>query len=355
MPRNPDAKQAEGIRPPLSDRQEAVLRAVVLAYIGEAAPVGSRTVSQSLSQPLSAASVRNTMAELAERGLIEKPHRSAGRVPTAAGLRAFVDRAPRRLLGRYERRDLEGELASADLGRLIERASRVLSERSRQLGFAIPPRPEHLVLRHVSLVRLSSESILAVLVSESGVTLRPVIASDVRDTQAQLDRVAGVLNERLGDLTLAQLRRVLAREARQLRSDATGALAHAARLGARALAATQDGEIEQLVLPNPLVLLDQPEFRDPARLRELYIAIEDRERLLRILDRVMETGALRVAVGDDLGGPAWRSLGLVAAPYGPGNRARGVIGVIGPRRMDYPRVMALVDYLSMTVTEKLSA
>ena len=352
----PDPSEAvERSTPTLSDRQEAVLRAVVLAYVGEATPVGSRTVSQLLSRPLSAASVRNTMTELAERGLVEKPHRSAGRIPTAAGLRAFVERAPRRALGRYERRDLEGELEGAALGDLIERASRVLSERTRQLGFAIPPRPDRLVLRHVSFVRLSSESILAVLVSECGVTLRPVIPGQGSDSQGVLDRVAGILNERLGHRTLMELRQVLAREARELRSDATGLLARAARLGAQALAATAASATAELVLPNPLVLLDHPEFRDPERLRELLTAIEDRERLLEILDRMMETGTLRVAVGEDLGGAAWRSLGLVAAPFGPETSERGVIGVIGPRRMDYPRVMALVDYLSLTVTEKLTA
>ncbi len=347
--------QREPTGAPLTARQEAVLRAVVLAYVGDATPVGSRTVSQLLSRPLSAASVRNTMAELAELGLIEKPHRSAGRIPTAEGLRAFVARAPQRTLGRYERRALESELNESTPDGLIERASRVLSDRTRQLGFATSPRLERLVLRHVSLVRLSSEAVLAILVSESGVTLRPVIAHPRQDTQPELDRIAGVLNERLGERTLAELREELAHEARQLRSDARGLVARAAILGARALAATEPERIDLLVLPTRLTLLEQPEFRDPERVRELFAAVADRERLLRILDQMIETGTLQVAVGDELGEPGWRSFALVAAPYVLERGERGAIGVIGPRRMDYPRVMALVDYLSAVVTEKLGA
>ncbi len=331
----------------LTERQDAVLRAVVAAYVGEAAPVGSRTVSYLLPVSLSAASVRNTMAELTELGLIEKPHRSAGRVPTRRGLEVFLERVPVRALGDFERRALANSIEGRAAEGVMESASRSLSEYTRQLGFAMGPRLESLMLRHVSLVRMSTQAILVVLVSESGVTLRPVIEDAGPENQAELDRVAAVLNERIPGRTLAELRAELAREAESLRAGAGDRRRRAAWLGSLALIQLEDSP--GLVCPVQPLLLEQPEFRDPQRVRDLFAAIEDREALVRILDQVLEQGRVRVALGEE---PGWRDFALVAAPCAG---AVGAIGVIGPRRMDYPKVMAVVDYLSDVVTEKLSA
>ena len=337
----------------LSERQEAVLRAVVAGYVGEATPVGSRTVAQLLPLALSAASVRNTMAELSALGLIEKPHRSAGRVPTSRGLRAFVERAPRRRLGRHERRDLDISVEGIDGDSVLNNASRLLSERTRQLGFAAMPRIEDMVLHHVSLVRMASDSILAVLVSEQGVTLRPVIEDEASGDQAELDRIAAALNERLGELTTRELREQLWREAQQLGPGGGGLAGRAARLGARALAVAQAAEVADLVVPTVRTCLDQPEFRDREAVRGLFAAVEDREAWANLLAKVIGSGRLQVELGDDLGEPEWRGIAMVAAPYRSGRRALGAIGVIGPSRMDYPRVMALVDYLSDAMTRRL--
>lgn len=343
----------------LSERQDAVLRAVVAAYVGEAAPVGSKTVAHLLSVRLSAASVRNTMAELTALGLIEKPHRSSGRIPTRSGMLAFVDGSEKAALGDYERRSLARGVEGGDAGGVMQSASRLLSERTRQLGFAIAPRIESLVLRHVSLVRMSRGAVLAVLVSDSGVTLRPVIEDGGTENQSELDRMASVLNERLGQLTLGELRSELAREASSLRDGAQTRSRRAARLGCLALSATRLDDPAEWVFPAQALLFEQPEFRDPVRVRDLFAAVEDREALVRLLDRVIVGGEVRVEMGDGLGEPAWKDFALVAAPYalgdGQSSGALGVIGVIGPRRMDYPRVMALVDYLSGVVTEKLNA
>lgn len=347
----------------LTERQDAVLRAVVAAYVGDAAPVGSSTVAHLLPVSLSAASVRNTMAELTELGLIEKPHRSAGRVPTRQGLEAFLERVPARSLGNFERRALANSVEGRAAEDVIESVSRSLSEYTRQLGFATGPRLESLMLRHVSLVRMSTRAILVVLVSDSGVTLRPVIEDDGPEDQAELDRVASVLNERIPGHTLAELREALALEVAGLRAGASNRRGRAARLGS--LAFIQLEGARGLVCPVQPLLLEQPEFRDPQRVRDLFAAIEDREALVRILDQVIEKGGVGVALGEE---PGWRDFALVAAPYricrgeegihtggGSGDGAVGVIGVIGPRRMDYPKVMAVVDYLSDVVTEKLSA
>jgi heat-inducible transcriptional repressor len=344
----------------LGERQHLVLRAIVARHVGDAAPVGSRSVSQVLPVPLSAASIRNTMAELAELGLIEKPHASAGRVPTALGLRVFVDGLAPRGLDEFERRDLAAGMAEPDPASLVRVASRLLSERTRQLGFVVVPRVADLRLRHVTLVRLTTSRVLAVLVAETGETLRRVVEDEASGAQAELDRLASALNERIAGRTLGELREALAREVAALRSRAEGVVERAVRLAWRALQADDEqapgpGAHGDLVIATWLALLDQPEFRDAARVKELLGAIEHRQALLQVVERVLGAGGgVTVALGDELGEPRLRQLALVAAPYGTGD-APGVLGVIGPWRMDYARVMALVGYLSELVTRKLSA
>ena len=338
----------------LSERQDLVLRAIVTAYVAEAAPVGSRSVSHVVPVHLSSASIRNTMAELGELGLLEKPHRSAGRIPTARGLRVFVDRVEPRGLGDFERRNLAGSVDEAEPDALMRTTSRLLSEGTRQLGFVVVPRLEQVPLRHVTLVRLSRSRVLVVLVCERGEALRRIIDDEESGDQAELDRIASELCARVAGRSLAEVRDALAHEVRALRSRARSALERAVWLGWRALAAQDDDASSDLVIATRLALLDQPEFRDPGRLRELLGAVEDGESLLRVVEKVIGAGGLTVALGDELGEPELRRLAFVAAPYGSGDGPPGVLGVVGSWRMDYARVMALVGYLSQLVSAKLS-
>lgn len=341
---------------PLSERQCMVLRAVVAAWVGEAAPVGSRTLSHWLPVHLSAASVRNTMAELEERGLIEKPHASAGRVPTEAGLRIFVDQlmSPARVAD-YEQRTLEHVFEGTAGDAVMERASQVLSDRTRQLGFVLAPRLERAPLRHVSLVRVSTDRLLVVLVASSGQAYHRVVDDRGTGDQAELERIAAALNERIHDRTLPEVRAILEAEARALRDHANELLMRALDIGARALAPAEADLRGDLVIATRLALLDQPEFRDPVRLRELFAALETREQLVDLIDGVLRGGDVSVAFGAEAPDPALRGCALVVAPYGEQARPLGALGVIGPNRMDFVRIVPLVGYLSRLVTEKLSA
>jgi heat-inducible transcriptional repressor len=339
--------------PDLSERQVLVLRAIVASYVGDAAPVGSRSISHVLPVALSAASIRNTMAELAELGFIEKPHASAGRVPTARGLRCFVDHLVPRDLGDFERRDLAGSVAGLGPDAVIEKTSKLLSERTRQLGFVVAPREAGLVLRHVALVRLSTSRVLAVLVSQTGSALRRVLEDEESGDQAELDRLAVALNEHVAGRTLAQVRDALAREVGALRSRAQTLLERAMLLGWRALEASDERDPGDLVIATRLAMLDQPEFQDPTRVKQLFGAIEAKASLLRVLEKMIDAQNVRVVFGEELDEPELDRLALVAAPYGATDSPLGVLGVIGPRRMDYPRVVALVRCLGTLVTERL--
>jgi heat-inducible transcriptional repressor len=338
----------------LSQRQAQVLRAMVVAYVGEAAPIGSKTVSHLLPMTLSPASIRTTLSELATKGLVEKTHASSGRIPTDRGLRRFVDELlSADDLVEYERRTIEHSLGSVEIDSAATIASQLLSARTRQLGFVVAPRIDRVVLRHVSLVRLSSDHVLVVLISQTGAAHRRVLRDDSRDDQLKLDRIASKLNERIAGCTLPEARATLAREARALRHRADGWLERVLELGALAVEPDTDGPID-LVLGSRLALLEQPEFHDSDRIRDLFATVETKERLVAILDQMLASGGTRVAFGDEVDEPGLRHCAVVASTYG-GDAAVGMLGVIGPSRMDFGRVIPLVDYLSQAMTEKISA
>jgi heat-inducible transcriptional repressor len=332
--------------PILTPRQAQVLQALVGAYVGHATPVGSATLSALLPVRLSSASVRNTLGELHALGLLEQPHRSAGRIPTDLGLRVFVDQvlAPREL-GPYEKRDLEDHLSGAGV---VEAASRLLSERTRQLGFVVAPRLDGVVLRNVSFVRVSSERVLAVLVAEGGRVLRRMLEEPGRNDQAGLDRMAAALRERVTGRTLRAVRDQLLAEAAALRTQADLLLERVLRV-----VPDDEGDAADLVLGTQLALLDQPEFRDPVSLRALLEALEEKEQLLDWVGRMLEERGACVAFGCDLGEPRFARLAVVAARVG--RAGAGSVGVIGPSRMDYARVIPLVGYVSHRLGEVLDA
>jgi heat-inducible transcriptional repressor len=339
-------------RSELSDRQAAVLRAVVTGYVADAAPVGSRTIAHLLLEPLSPASVRNTLAELTELGLVEKPHTSAGRVPTERGLRLFVDRLlDPDSLASYEKHAIAVDLEEAGADTVVRVASQLLSAHTRQLGFVVAPRLDRLVLRHLSLVRLSAERLLVVLVSQAGDAHRRVIAADPDLTQRDLDRIAPILSARVAGRTLWEVRDSLAHETRAIRREARRLLVRVAALGTR----LGESDAGHLVIASRLALLDQPEFHDPRRVRELFEALETQERLLDVLDDLLEGRGASVVFGEETGEPGLRRCALVAARYGDSGAPLGTLGVIGPSRMDYRRVIPLVEYLSEVITRKLGA
>jgi len=351
-----------------------VLRAVVTAHVAQAAPTSSAAVAQLLPVTLSSASIRNTMAELDRLGLIDKPHASAGRVPTEAGLRVFVDQLLETpMLSELDRQDLEASVADVDGDGVMSRISQLLSERTLQLGFALAPRLERLTLQHVSLVRVAEDRLLVVLVPKAGPIQQRLIADEGRNDQPALDRMAAALNERVVGLTLRDVRALLERELKALESEARSWLFRSLALGLRNFADEPVSADAELVITTRSALLAQPEFHDPERIRGLLAALETNERLVEVLRRVLdaEGGGVSISLGEDLADPALRSCALVAVPYGragqagpdadeyantPGDGgALGLVGVIGPNRMDYARVIPLVRYCSRLVSRKLGA
>ncbi len=342
----------------LSERQAMVLRALVAAYVGQAGPVASHTLSLLTPSPLSPASIRNTLAELHEAGLIDKAHASAGRVPTKLGLRVFIDHLLELVdLGPHRRRMLDRALEGVDAAETPRQASHLLSEHSRQLGFVMAPRVEHQRLRKLQLIRVSTERVLVILITENGGVIERIIEEVEPTSRRDLERIGRLLAERVSGRTLVGLRELLESERQRLQGEADDLMR---RVWAIGLSACKTRNDEDLVIGPRLALLDQPEFADPVQIRGLFAAIETNQRLLDLLRQIAQADAgetrvgLSMSLGEELGEPSLSDCVLMAVSYGPPSES-GVLGVIGPQRMDYGRVIPLVSYCSELVTRKLLA
>jgi len=334
---------------------------VTTGFLFDPSPIASATVASLLPGKISSASIRSTMAELTDMGLLEKPHASAGRVPSERGLRHFVETLLKPAeLGAWDRRVLSEELdalRALALDTALRRATDVLSSHTGQLGFALAPGIGSVAVRHLSLVRVSSERVLAVVVSGTGHAHQIVIDEPLRGPgdQAELDRIAALLNGRVAGSTLAEIRRDLSLELERLRHVADDLALRALELGLRICSEAED-EVD-LFLATRLALVDQPEFQDRGRIRELFAALETQEQLVEVLDRILSADAVSVTFGEDLGDVGLRRCALVAAPYRDAltGALEGAVGVIGPSRMDYGRIIPLVGFCSQLLTEKLHA
>ena len=329
----------------LPGRLSEVLLAVLRGYVETGQPIGSRDALGRGELEISSATVRGAMGELMELGLLEQPHTSAGRIPTDAAFRLWVDhllhepQAERRVPARLAR-----ELAESPGGRTpaLQRAADVLTEVTGQLGFSLAREREGLRLVQVHFVRVSSERVTALLVAEGGAVRTRLI--DERDSdQRRLDRVSAELSQLVAGLTLEDARARLHAEIEGDRRRRDALWRETLALGARGLdvdAATT----AELFVGDRSRLLDQPEFADGERLRDVLRALEEKQRLLALLDKLISARGVRVAIGEELGEAGVARCAVVAEQLGPAP-LRG-LGVIGPVRMRYDRIIPVVRYVS---------
>ncbi len=323
----------------LPARLADVLVAVLRGYVESGQPVGSREALDFGELPFSSATVRGAMAELMELGLLEQPHTSAGRLPTEAAFRLWVDhlqrephveRVPARLA-----RELEEPVA-------MQRAADVLTEVTGQLGFSLSLEREQLRLVNVRLVRVSSERVTALLVSDSG-AVRTRLLDERESDQRRLDRVSAELSRFVAGLTLEEARARLHAEIEGERRRTDALWRETLALGARGLDVTRSATAE-LYVGDRSRLLDQPEFADGENLRDVLRALEEKQRMLGLLDKVISASGVCVVIGEELGDPGVARCAVVAEKVGPAP-LRG-LGVIGPVRMRYDRIIPVVRYVS---------
>jgi heat-inducible transcriptional repressor len=335
----------------MDDRAKSLLKTLVELYIAEGTPVGSRTLSRASGLELSPATIRNVMADLEDLGLIASPHTSAGRIPTARGYRVFVDTM---LTARPFEAQLPNstreQLQSGQPTRVIASAAQVLSNLSNFVGVITAPKKAS-VFHHIEFMRLGERRVLLILVAPDGDVQNRVIMTARDYTQAELIEAANFLNAHYAGLTLDAVRERLQQEVETLRSEIATLMQAAVQAGTEAMASE-----EQLVVSGERNLLTVQDFgNDMSSLRKLFDLFEQKTQLMRLLDVSSRAEGVRIYIGGESGVVPYEELSIVSAPYEVDGRVVGTLGVIGPTRMAYDRMIQIVDITSKLVSNALSA
>jgi heat-inducible transcriptional repressor len=335
----------------MDDRAKSLLKTLVELYIAEGTPVGSRTLSRASGLELSPATIRNVMADLEELGLIASPHTSAGRIPTARGYRVFVDTMlTARPFEAQVPNAAREQLQSGQPTRVIASAAQVLSNLSSFVGVVTAPKKAS-VFHHIEFMRLSERRVLLILVAPDGDVQNRVIMTARDYTQAELIEAANFLNAHYAGLTIDAVRERLQQEVETLRSEIAALMQAAVQAGTEAMASE-----EQLVVSGERNLLAVQDFgNDMGSLRKLFDLFEQKTQLMRLLDVSSRAEGVRIYIGGESGVVPYEELSIVSAPYEVDGRIVGTLGVIGPTRMAYDRMIQIVDITSKLVSNALSA
>ncbi|MFL6261871.1 MAG: heat-inducible transcriptional repressor HrcA [Thermoanaerobaculia bacterium] len=337
----------------MSPRDREILKDVILTYILSAEPVSSRSVAKH-NFGLSAATIRNVMADLEEWGYLMQPHTSAGRVPTASAYHLFIQSMMEaRAVPAKERRYIQENLrvGGADADQLLGTASHLLSELSSQVGVVVTPAIGETVLKAVDFVPVAGRKILCVVVSSTGFIDNKVIETEEEVSREELVRISNYLTESFAGQTLREIRERLVRMMVEEKAQMDRMLARTIELAQAGLAA--DGA-PGVVVDGTSMLLAKPELSDVQRVRRMFEAFADKARLVRILNRCIQGGGVRVLIGADCELTSDLEFSVVGAPYGAGERPLGTLGIVGPSRMDYETIIPLVHFLGETLSRALA-
>ena len=330
----------------LDDRSKLLLKALVERYIADGQPVGSRTLSRASGLELSPATIRNVMADLEELGLIASPHTSAGRVPTAKGYRLFVDT----MLTVQQEQLPSLQLRAEQPQKVIANAAHLLSSLSQFVGVVMAPRRAS-VFRHIEFLRLSERRLLVIIVSPDGDVQNRVLFTEADYTQSQLVEAANFLNAHYAGLTMEKVRERLKLEVDKLRSEIAVLMQAAVSVGSEAMSESQD----EVVFSGERNLLAVSDFSgDMGHLRRAFDLFEQKTQILRLLDISSRAEGVRIFIGGESQVVPFEDLSVVSAPYEVDGQVVGTLGVIGPTRMPYDRMIQIVDITSKLVSNALS-
>ncbi|MEO8012501.1 MAG: heat-inducible transcriptional repressor HrcA, partial [Dokdonella sp.] len=325
----------------LDPRSRSLLRTLIARYIAEGQPVGSRTLAKSSGLDVSPATIRNILADLEDAGLVAAPHTSAGRIPTAQGYRVFVDSLLEvRPLGEPQVEQLRRELpVSAATPALLSSASTLLSEMTRFVGVVSVPRHDEFPFRHIDFVALDANRVLVILVFTDGQVQNRVIETVRAYTTSELEQTANFLNAHYAGMRLEEIRARLLREMQEEGARLNSLLASAVEVAQAAFQSPVDND---MLVSGQTNLMGVHEIADVDRLRDLFDAFQRKRDLLQLLERCSRAEGVRLFIGEESGFAALGGYSLVTAPYGVDGRILGVLGVIGPTRMAYERVIPVV-------------
>ncbi|MBC7435109.1 MAG: heat-inducible transcriptional repressor HrcA, partial [Bdellovibrionales bacterium] len=330
----------------LDDRAKLLLKALVERYIADGQPVGSRTLSRASGLELSPATIRNVMSDLEEMGLIVSPHTSAGRIPTARGYRLFVDT----MLTAQREQLAPPRLVADQPQKVIANAATLLSNLSQFVGVVLAPRRAS-VFRHIEFLRLSERRFLVIIVSPEGDVQNRVIFTEVDYTQAQLIEASNYINANYAGLAIEQVRERLKAEVETLRGEIADLMQAAVTVSSEAMVQPED----DMVISGERNLLSVSDFSsDMSQLRRAFDLFEQKTQIMRLLDISSKAEGVRIYIGGESQIVPFEELSIVSAPYEVDGQVVGTLGVIGPTRMPYDRMIQIVDITSKLVSNALS-
>lgn len=339
---------------PLHERGQHLLKVLVERFIADGEPVGSRTLARDSGLDLSPATIRNVMADLEDLGLVAAPHTSAGRVPTVMGYRMFVDSlltvSP---LRRREIQKLRNELRlNTEPQELLGHASSLISELTLMAGVVTLPRREHMVLRQVEFLSLSANRVLVILVSQDGEVQNRVIHTQGTYTRSQLEQAANYINQHGKGQDLEVLRKRLIHELDALRQSVTLEMQAVVEMAEQTFSQPTDEQADYL-MSGQTNLMGFSELSSVDRLRSLFETFNQKRDLLHLFDQCLEAKGVQIFIGEESGYSALDQCSVVTAPYRVGSETVGVLGIIGPTRMAYHRVIPMVDVTARLLTAAL--
>ena len=345
----------------LDRREREVLRALVQDYIHTGEPVASGPLLARHELDASPATIRSVMSDLEALGFLEKPHASSGRIPTSRGYRLYVDTLLKVRPPSTADRDRITSLTIdvPDVSKLLEGTADLLHSLSHHAGVVTTPRPKVDPVRQLEFVRLRENRVLAVFVSEAGIVTNKLVQLEFQVEASELERAAVYLNERIARAgqtatTLDSLRIRILDDMRDDHSALQGLMQKALRLAEEAFAAPPADERERVLVDGEASFLDAPEFADVQKARALLKAFAEKDRILRVLDRVLRSQEVQIFIGAESEFATVPDVSMVAAPYGVGGRVLGTLAVVGPTRMNYARVIPLVDLTAREVSRALA-
>ena len=336
----------------LNERAQILLKTLVERYISDGQPVGSRALQQYSGLEVSPATIRNVMADLEDIGLVSSPHTSAGRVPTGLAYRLFIDTMlVTKPLDSAHLQRLESRLQPDNPSRLIAQASSLLSELTQFAGVVATPRRDAVTVRQIEFLRLGEKRVLLIIVMPDGEVENRVLLMGKDYTQAQLTEAGNFLNQNYGGCGFAQIREKLRGELRELHQDMSALMTAALAAGDEA-AAKKSGDY---VISGEHHLLHVDDLSaDMNRLRGLFSLFEKKTELLQLLDAGRRGQGIHIYVGAESGLASLDECSVITAPYSAGGQVAGALAVVGPKRMDYERVIPIVDITAKLLGSALS-
>ncbi len=339
----------------ISQRSRDILRALIARYIREGQPVGSRTLAESTGSHLSSATIRNVLADLEDNGYLTSPHTSAGRVPTARGFRVFVDGLTDVKPLEQKEIDLLSQTLNpdADIAELMGSASTLLANITQMAGLVKLPRQNRVKLRHVEFLPLSGNRVLAILVFNGREVQNRIIYTDRPYSASELQQAANYLSEHYNGRELLAIHQLLLASLQEDRSQMDRLMQTVIEMASKTF--EQPEPVDDYVLAGESNLLSMTEVADIESLRSLFNAFTQKQAILHLLDRCLQSTGVQIFIGEESGYEGFDNCSVVTSSYAIGGEVLGVLGVIGPKRMDYARVIPAVDITAKLLGAALSS